>query len=42
MNQMLHIQVSPNVMAALQRVAEREAVPLEQVAAKWLEQNAFG
>jgi hypothetical protein len=39
-NHVLHIAVSPNVLAALQRIAERDAIPLEQVAAEWLEENA--
>jgi hypothetical protein len=39
MNQTLQIPVSPNVLAALQRIAEREALPLEQLAANWLKER---
>jgi hypothetical protein len=40
-NHVLHIPVSPSVLDKLQRIAERDAVSLEQVAATWLEQNAL-
>jgi hypothetical protein len=41
MNQTLSVPVSPDVLVALQRVAQRDSVSPEQVAAAWLQQNAL-